>query len=267
MKNAVTLLFLVNTLFAMAQSEELNNYKYVIVDNQYEFQGEANEYRLNELVVFELQKLNFIAFRNSAVLPADLNRGECNTLQLKIDKSGTLRVNFTLRLQNCIGVTVFTTKEGVGKTKSYDKAYFEAIRDAMTSLEEVNYEYVPLKSIAIDAPGTPIKEVEKPVQDSLISNVVPEQTPKFQENIADAVAVTTPYEFVSKDGYALMRSVKGFLIFDNNLPIGVALIKSENAYLVHTSEFAGVGYMQQGKFVIEYIKNKKEQVIELVNIP
>lgn len=267
MKNLVTLLFLVNTLCATAQSEELNNYKYIIVDNQYEFQGEANEYRWNELVVFELQKLNFTAFRNSEILPADLNRGECNALQLKIEKTGTLRVNFILRLENCIGTTVFTTKEGVGKTKSNDKAYFEALRDAMTSLEEVNYEYAPLKSIAIDAPGGPIKEVEKPVQKSLISNIVPEQTPKFQENVADAVAVTTSYEFVSKEGYALMRSAKGFLIFDNNLPIGVALIKSENAYLVHTSEFAGVGYMQQGKFVIEYINNKKEQVIELVNVP
>jgi hypothetical protein len=64
-----------------------------------------------------------------------------------------------------------------------------------------------------------------------------------------------------------MRSAKGFLIFDNNLPIGVALIKNDNAYLVHTSEFVGVGYMQQGKFVIEYINNKIEQVIELVNVP
>jgi hypothetical protein len=166
MKNVVVLLFLVNTLFAMAQKEALNNYKYIIVDNQYEFQGEANEYRWNELVVFELQKLHFTAFRNSEILPADLNRGECNALQLKIDKSGTLRVNFVLRLENCIGATVFTTKEGVGKTKSNQKAYFEALRDAMTSLEEVNYEYTPLKSIAIDAPGVPIKEVEKPVQNN-----------------------------------------------------------------------------------------------------
>jgi hypothetical protein len=267
MKNVVVLLFLVNTLFASAQKEALNNYKYIIVDNQYEFQGEANEYRWNELVVFELQKLHFTAFRNSEILPVDLNRGECNALQLKIDKSGTLRVNFVLRLENCIGATVFTTKEGVGKTKSNQKAYFEALRDAMTSLEEVNYEYTPLKSIAIDAPGLLIKEVEKPVQNSLSSNIVPEETPDFEENVAEAAVITTPYEFVSKEGYALMRSAKGFLIFDNNLPIGVALIKNDNAYLVHTSEFAGVGYMQQGKFVIEYINNKIEQVIEFVNVP
>ena len=288
MKYLFAFLFFTITFFAVAQNQDLNDYKYIVVENQYDFQSEANEYRLNELIVFEFKKRNFNAFRNSAILPEDMNRGVCNALQLKIDKSGSLTRNLILRLVNCAGDTVFTTKKGVGRTKSNDKAYFEALRDAMTSFDAVDYKYVKPNDIktlpnseaaamGIDSvqtmssqPGNVVKETEevkKPTQNSLITKVAPDESPKFEKNVVDDAAPSSEYEFTSKEGYALMKSAKGFLIFDNNLPIGVALKKSNNAYLVHTSEFAGVGYMNGDKFVIEYINNKKEQIIEFVNVP
>ena len=267
MKYLFTFLFLTITFFAVAQNQDLNDYKYIVVNNQYEFQSEANEYRFNELVVFEFKKRNFNVFRNLEVLPEDMNRGVCNALQLKIDKSGSLTRNLILRLVNCAGDTVFTTKKGVGRTKSNDKAYFEALRDAMTSFDTVDYEYTAIQPELNEVSNVPVKEVKKPTQNSLITKVAPDESPKFEKNVVDDAAPSSEYEFVSKDGYALMKSAKGFLIFDNNLPIGVALEKSDNAYLVHTSVFAGVGYMNGGKFVIEYINNKKEQIIEFVNVP
>ena len=267
MKYLFTFLFFTTTFFAGAQNQDLNDYKYIVVDNQYEFQSEANEYRFNELIVFEFKKRNFNAFRNLEILPEDMNRGVCNALQLKIDESGSLSRNLILRLVNCAGDTVFTTKKGVGRTKSNDKAYFEALRDAMTSFDDVNYEYTAIQRELNEVSSVPVKEVKKPTQNSLITNVVPVVAPKFEENVVDDVASSSEYEFVSNDGYALMKSAKGFLIFDNNLPIGVALKKNNNAYLVHTSTFAGVGYMKGNTFVIEYINNKKEQIIEFVNVP
>ncbi|MEO9953291.1 hypothetical protein [Nonlabens sp.] len=288
MKYLFTFLFITITFFAGAQNQDLNQYKYIVVENQYDFQGEANEYRLNELIVFEFKKRNFNAFRNLEVLPEDMNIGVCNALQLKIDKSGSLTRNLILRLVNCAGDTVFTTKKGIGRTKSNDKAYFEALRDAMTSFDDVNYEYVKPNNIktlpnseavaiGIDSvqamssqPSNVVKgteEVKRATPNSLITRIATDESPKFEKNVVDDAEPSSEYEFTSKDGYALMKSTKGFLIFDNNLPIGVALKKSNNAYLVHTSVFAGVGYMTGDKFVIEYINNKKEQIIEFVNVP
>ncbi|WP_405369975.1 hypothetical protein [Nonlabens sp. Asnod2-A12] len=269
MKYLFAFLFFTITFFAVAQNQDLNDYKYIVVENQYDFQSEANEYRLNELIVFEFKKRNFNAFRNAAILPEDMNRGVCNALQLKIDKSGSLTRNLILRLVNCAGDTVFTTKKGVGRTKSNDKAYFEALRDAMTSFDAVDYEFKEMLSVspkAIDSKSIsdrPNVEIVAMIGES--SHL--ENTSKSEKNVVDDAAPSSEYEFTSKEGYALMKSAKGFLIFDNNLPIGVALKKSNNAYLVHTSEFAGVGYMNGDNFVIEYINNKKEQIIEFVNVP
>jgi len=269
MKYLITILFFTITFFTVAQNQDLNQYKYIVVENQYDFQNEANEYRLNELIVFEFEKRNFNAFRNSAILPEDMNRGVCNALQLKIDESGSFTRNLILRLVNCDGDTVFTSKKGVGRTKSNDKAYFEAVRDAMTSFDAVDYKFKEMLSVSpkpIDSkPITdrPDVEVAAMVGESSHSK----NTPKSEKNVVDDAASSSEYEFTSKEGYALMKSAKGFLIFDNNLPIGVALKKNNNAYLVHTSTFAGVGYMKGNTFVIEYINNKKEQIIEFVNVP
>lgn len=288
MKYLFTFLFFIITFFAVAQNQDLNDYKYIVVENQYDFQSEANEYRLNELIVFEFKKRNFNAFRNTEILPEDRNRGVCNALQLKIDESGSFTRSLIFKLVNCAGETVFTSKKGVGRTKSNDKAYYEAVRDAMTSFDAVDYTYVKPNDIKIlpnsevaaigiasvqtmsSQPGNVVKETEevkKPTQNSLITKIATDESPKFEKNVIDDAAPSSEYEFTSKEGYALMKSAKGFLIFDNNLPIGVVLKKSNNAYLVHTSVFAGVGYRNGDKFIIEYINNKEEQIIEFVNVP
>ena len=59
MKNIITLILL--TFYFVTSAQTVNDYKYVVVDNQYDFQKSANEFRLNELMVFELEKYGFTA--------------------------------------------------------------------------------------------------------------------------------------------------------------------------------------------------------------
>jgi hypothetical protein len=282
MKQLFLFLFITTSLFANAQDVALNQYKYIIVNNQYEFQNEANEYSLNELVVFELKKHNFKAFRNSEVLPADMNRGECNALQLKVDKSGTLRIFMVLQLVDCTGTVVFTSKKGVGTTKSNDRAYFEAIRDAMTSFDEMEYEYTPLKYIKTvqhgEGPDGVVVQTGQPEENVLeAKKEVAFQKPVLEEDVTDnqlsdlenddKVAPTTllKKDYVSTDKiYSLVPSKEGFNIYKSGAFIGTLKKSKSGSYLAVTSAFIGIAYETETGIFIEHTTDGKDQVIELV---
>lgn len=259
----------------LSQGQALNDYKYVIVDNQYEFQTEANEYRLNEMMVFEINKRALQAFRNTSVLPKDLNAGVCNALSLKVSSSKGLRIKILFEFVNCDGVTVFTTKEGIGRTKDDKKAYREAIRDAMSSLDEIEYVYEPVSVITkypnsegldtiVTNQGTPGKEVPiqvmqssavKPSLDMTLSNEIDKderQTipkPEMVELVDDEIYLTNSKE------YKIQSTDTGFNMFKKNNLIGTLKKSTSGCYLTVTSEFIGIGYEKDGDIVIEYDKN------------
>lgn len=282
MKQLLLFLFITTSFFANAQETLLNQYKYIIVNNQYEFQNDANEYSFNELIVFELKKHNFTAFRNSEVLPADLNLGECNALQLKVDKSGTLRIYMVIQLVDCTGTVVFTSKKGVGTTKSNDRAYFEAIRDAMTSFDEMEYKYTPLKYTKTvqhgEGPDSVVVQTGQPGEKVLeAKKEVAFQKPVFEEDVTDKpmsdlenddrAAPTTllKKDFVSTDKmYSLMPSKEGFNIYQSGRLIGTLKKSKSGSYLVVTSSFIGIAYETQTGISIEHTTDGKDQVIELV---
>ncbi len=291
MKYLTTLLLIAISFCAEAQNGVLNQYKYIIVDNQYEFQGEANEYRFNELIVFELEKRNFQAYRNSQVLPADLNIGVCNSLRLKIEKTGTLRIKMLLKLEDCQGNVVFTSKEGIGTTKSNRTAYFEALRDAMTSLDEVDYKYEKPeyirtlensegRALGIDSvltqtgrPGEKVEEIKS------------QELPKFDENVNDTKAAKTDKndskvslppkpEFVEMVGdqiyrtkskeYFIISTNTGFDIYKNKGLIGTLKKSKGGCYFVETIDFMGVAYETSKGIFIEYTYFGEDKMLEFI---
>ncbi len=248
----------------LSHAQALNDYKYVIVDNQYEFQNVANEYRLNEMMVFEINKRGLEAFTNTSVLPKNLNVGTCNALGLKVITSKGLRIKMLFEFVNCDGETVFTTKEGIGRTKDFEKAYREAVRDAMSSLDEFNYVYKKPAAIepqtilsqpinpSPDVPaqvlsGTPSHAGSKEKKDELKVDVSPE--PEFVELVIDDTYLTHSKE------YKIQSVDLGFNIYKNNSLIGTLKKSQSGCYLVVTTEFIGIGYEKDSDIIIEYDKN------------
>ena len=273
MKQLLLFLFIITSFFANAQEALLNQYKYIVVNNQYEFQNDANEYSFNELIVFELKKHNFTAFRNSEVLPADMNRGECNALQLKVDKSGTLRIYMVMELVDCTGTVVFTSKKGVGTTKSNDKAYFEAIRDAMTSFDEVDYKYTP--KAVVDEQVVNIEKTES--QQPKAVTTIAEKAPEFDTRVKDgqvsdaaAVAMQSQVTRLKKDysttdnSFSLRSSPEGYTIFIGDTIIGTLKKSKGGCYLAVATNFIGIGYKTAGGISIEHTTDGKDQLIEFV---
>ncbi|AZQ43334.1 hypothetical protein [Nonlabens ponticola] len=248
-----------------AQSGAVDEYKYVVVDNQYEWQNEANQYRQNELMEFLLEKYGFNALRNNQVMPEDLNRGTCNALALKMDKSGTLRVDLDVWLEDCNGNKVFTTKTGTGRTKDYKIAYNEAIREAFESFEELDYEYTPnskepakINPLTAESPtliaNKATAEKRKVIQKEIEVKEVIEDIKNELPNENDPEVTNEPAGYSNRLGYkVIFNDSKGsFEVFLKDQKIGRGRKSTHGVYLLYTNDFSGIAYMKGDVLVLEY---------------
>lgn len=140
MKNTIVAIFFLISLTAMAQ-EQLNDYKYIVVPKQFaEFKRE-NQYQTSTLVKYLFGEKGFEAVYEDA-LPQELKNNGCLGLRAKlVDGSSMFTTKASVKLENCSGEEVFTTKEGKSKEKDYKESYGEALREAFTSFDAMNYAY------------------------------------------------------------------------------------------------------------------------------
>lgn len=110
-----------------AQHIDVNDYDFVIVPEIYDFQNERNQYRLNEMTKFYLDKNGFLAFYADEVG----NSSRCNGLFVNVEKtSGFVGTKLQVVLKNCDGQEILRGKEGKSKFKEFEKAYQDALRNA-----------------------------------------------------------------------------------------------------------------------------------------
>jgi hypothetical protein len=140
MKKALTLLVLLITGLCFSQS--INDYKYVIVPERFEFQKTNNEYNINTLAKTMLEKYGFTAFYANGDKPDELALNRCMALYTDVEKaSGILHTGLIIVLKDCQGNVLYTSEKGKSKEKEYHAAYNEAFRDAARSFAFINYKY------------------------------------------------------------------------------------------------------------------------------
>jgi hypothetical protein len=142
MKKALILLAILFSGFCFAQTESVNNYKYVIIPEKFSFLKEANKYNLNTLTKMVFEKYGFTVFYTNDQMPPDLALNKCAALYGDLaDDSGILATNLTIILKDCSGKTIYTSLKGKSKQKDFKKAYYESLREASASMELLNYKY------------------------------------------------------------------------------------------------------------------------------
>lgn len=139
---AILIVCLVTTsVFAQTN---LNNYKYVIVPDKFDFLNEKDQFSLNSLTEFLFEKYGFEAYIEGEKFPDDLVKNRCLALKSNLLKdSGVFKTKLTVELKNCDNQVIFTSQIGESREKQYDKAYNEATRNAFKSFAVLNYKYVP----------------------------------------------------------------------------------------------------------------------------
>ncbi len=258
-------------LYVNGQDDSLNNYKYVLVDDQYEFQKHSNQFQLNDLAVFELEKRGFEAFLASDTPLSNLQATNgCQLLKMDLQKSGFIGIKLIFTLSDCNGNLVFTSKEGYSKIKDYQKAYFAALREAMTSLDDIDYEYqINEESIsAVDVSPDqmePMENLSESVQEMEMTTEQESAEKLALEKSMQEQASLIAKDLVSTDGtYSLIASMKGYTVFQGDQLIGMLKKSNAGCYLAVTSSFVGIAYESNMVMFIEYEKGGKDMLLKFV---
>lgn len=257
----IFLLVLSVNMNALAQSS-INDYKYVSVNERFDFLKTADQYQLNSLTAFLLKKNGFTVVNKQNNYPQDLAHNNCLELRANvISVKGFLKTKLQLVLTNCKENVVFTSEIGKSKLKNYKDAYYEALREAF---EITNFNYVfsgiprsepsstppqavtlPLikeESIPIDTPNSAVKT-------ALASQVV-ESAPSLEEYSSLEIKQTNSgYDFIDSNSKIIKYSAHATLF--------------DSVYIVEGQ--AGIIYKRGQNWVREYVENGKT-TIEALNI-
>lgn len=198
----LVLAILVLPIFAYAQ-DNLNDYKYIIVPNQFDFLKGKDKYQVNSLTAFLFNKYGYTAFMEGDEFPKDLRNNRCLGLTSEVveAKGGFLSTRLQINLVNCDGKIVMSSRVGETKEKTYEKAYGLAIRDAFVSFQEVNHVYKPNPELVGITTSNKAQDTDSEEE---ISNLKKEiETLKAEKELANAVVA----EEVSTNAAAVTTGV------------------------------------------------------------
>jgi len=239
MRTYAILIFLLFAGTAYSQ-KTINNYKYILVPDRYDFFKMDNQYGLNTLTKFLLQEKGFTAVMSSEQMPAEMAANPCNALKTEVvQKKGLFVTNLTLLLKDCQGNIIFKSKEGKSREKEYQVAYEFALRDAFSSLNDVPYKY---DSVSL-APPQPVTAAQPPLP----------STPVAPAPAATPVAVTettgTLYAQATPNGYQLIDTTPKKVL---------TLLKTSMAdCFISEGAYNGVVFKNNGEWFYEYYKDGK----------
>ncbi|MCK7591939.1 hypothetical protein M0G43_15230 [Subsaxibacter sp. CAU 1640] len=145
-------LYILSVLFVVSFSSfsqnSINDYKYILIPEQFEFQKEKDQYQINSLAKFLFNKYGYTAYMEGEDLPADLHNNGCLALLADVNKdSGLFKTKLRIDLKDCNGTIIQSSKVGESKEKEFAKAYNLALRDAFETFQNMPYEYHPNEEI------------------------------------------------------------------------------------------------------------------------
>jgi hypothetical protein len=263
MKNIILVLFLImSNIFVFGQEKKVNNYKFIIVPDKFDFLNQRDKYKTSSLTKFLLKKNGFTVVLNSEQYPKDLINNPCSALNaLVLDKSSMFKVKVIIELRDCSNRLIYTSEEGVSRLKEFKKGFQEAIRNAYASMGNIVYEPFLLETIRKDKKEIvtvnpvlveEVKEVKLEVELPVINNIEAAQISPIN-NIALS---TTLYAQPKENGFQLinLKPQVVFVILNTSVK-GVFLIKDKNGLLYKKGENWIAEFYDNGKLI-----EKKYQV-------
>ena len=235
------LVFLVSNTYA----QSVNDYSAVIVPTKYEFLKLENQYRLNTLTKFALDKAGFVAFYTNETIPAQYN-DRCSLLRADVIKeSGFLVTKLYVVLKDCNEKVIFKSAVGRSKAKDFGVAYSEALNDAFQSIYDLEYKY---------GGGSPVVEVKEKPQ--MQSN--PIVATSFPATTSDTKAADLLYAQATPTGYQLI---------DATPKVVMKLMKTSqpNSYIAIKGTLQGSLILKENQWFFEYYNND-QLISEKVNV-
>lgn len=281
MRKLLTALFTFGVIF-ISSSQSLDQYKYILIPETYEFTGEVDQYRLNSMTKFLFEKEGYNTLMKTEERPSDLKQNPCLGLTARLENnSGVFVTKLVLKLEDCYGNVVFSSKEGRSREKEFAVAYKEALRDAFESIKEMDYAYDSASSISANVPQPNKVEVdEKPEQEDVVEEDIQEIVEEEEDEIIEEVEVESyeaeegvnKYRYAGKI-YSLNETEQGYGLYQENAtePIAI-LIEAEGgkSFIYNSLTNQGIAYFDaDNNLVVEYFSRQENKKVlikyELVN--
>jgi hypothetical protein len=242
-------LFILLSLFTIAgySQSTLNNYKYVLVPEKFDFLKEDNQYGLNITTKLLLQQKGFTALMDEETLPAELSANKCNALRAEVvQKKGLFVTNLTLLLKDCQGNVIFKSKEGKSREKDFMAAYNLALRDAFTTLNDTEYKYdgtvfTPAQQAAVASQPAP------PAAAPAVAIPSPAQAPAAAPVTESA---GTLYAQATPNGYQLIDTTPKKVLTLFKTSVG-------DYFIAEDESSNGIVFRKNGEWFFEYYKENK----------
>jgi len=246
----LSVLFVVS--FSSFSQNSINDYKYIIIPEKYEFLKENDQYQINSLTKFLFNKYGYTAYIQNEELPEDLLSNRCLALFADVNKDGGLfKTKLKIDLKDCNGTIVISSKMGETREKEYAKAYNLALRDAFETFQNMNYEYEPNEAI-ISKSAVKVAAVEDKKQQQEIEKLK-EEIKSLKEERQDApmtenVKIVQPKEVVltpkveesltSADVLYAQPKDNGYQLVDSTPKVVMVLVKTgvKDVYSVKDSD-------------------------------
>jgi len=239
MKACALLFFALFTLAGYSQNT-INNYKYVLVPERFNFSKEDNQYGLNTTTKLLLEQKGFVAFVGNKDLPATLAANKCNALMAEVSQnSGLFVTRLTILLKDCQGNVIFKSKEGKSREKEFPVAYDQALKDAFSSLNDLPYKYD--STVAAAQTQQPVATPAAP------ATTTPSPAPATT-TVADITG--TLYAQPTPNGYQLIDTTPKKVL---------VLLKTsmQDYFIAEAGASNGIVFKKDGVWFFEYYKDNK----------
>lgn len=259
-------IFAFSFLSMFSQEGSINNYKYIIVPERFEFQKSEDSFQINSLTKFLFNKYGFNVLLSREQYPDDLSQNKCLALTTRMNESSKMfgkEINFDL--VNCKNIVVYSSKNATSNLKEFNRAYQDAIRKTFESLKAVNYNYQP-SDVVLKQPGKPetivIEKVKTPqVEIPQVVKVIPEVVLQEKEikNVENPIASNTKVEepLIANPFLTVQEIENGFNLVDNTDKLQYILQESsvKDVYIVKGID--GILFKSKNKWILEYYQDNQ----------
>lgn len=122
----------------------INDYHFILIPQQFEFQRQQDEFRLNTYIRHLFNQNGFNAIYDIEM--EGLPRCEGVFLELK-ENNSMFQTKITIHIKDCMGNELLATEEGASRAKDYETAYKQAFGRAFEEILTLNVQQKELKQI------------------------------------------------------------------------------------------------------------------------
>jgi hypothetical protein len=217
-------------LYGVSFSQSINDYKYAIIPDKFDFLKNNNEYNLNVLTKSYFEKIGFQAFLESDNLPLEA-MDKCNAVFISaLENNSTFVTKIRIMVKDCKGTVLATSGEATTREKDYAVAYTEVFRRALISLDKLNYSYAPKVVSKVITP--------KPPQTA----VATEKTDQSVEIYSEMQTITNGFNFLNKKTKAVLNLMK---------------TTSPYNFIAKSEDKSGIIFQKEDNWFFEYYQNGK----------